>query len=166
MHFDDLAKQVGDALLRRQWRVSTAESCTGGGVAYALTSVSGSSAWFHCGWIIYSLDAKIDQLGVDPAILSQYGSVSEQTVKSLLQGALRQNYGECVIAVSGIAGPDGGTPTKPVGTVWIGWATSHAMRVRLFQFNADREGVRQAAVQNALRGLLDFLAEHHAVDQG
>jgi nicotinamide-nucleotide amidase len=162
MRIDDelyqLAVALGRAALERRVRIATAESCTGGLVAGAITAVAGSSDWFDCGFITYSNEAKIGQLAVPPTTIDQFGAVSEQTALSMAQGALGASRAQWAVAVTGIAGPAGGTPDKPVGTVcfaWVGPAVAEASRVRL---SGDRAGIRRESVRIALEGILDRLA--------
>ncbi len=147
----DVAADVGRALAGRGWRLATAESCTGGLIAATCTSVSGSSVWFDRGFVTYSNQAKIDQLGVSPALLSQHGAVSEQVACAMAQGALARSAAHVAVAVTGIAGPTGQVPGKPVGTVYVALAAQgQAVRCTRFQFPGDREAVRQLAVREAL----------------
>ncbi|MDE2311380.1 MAG: nicotinamide-nucleotide amidohydrolase family protein, partial [Betaproteobacteria bacterium] len=125
MAMDILAAQVGGLLKAQGLMLATAESCTGGGVAQAITDVAGSSAWFERGFIAYSNQAKQQMLGVSEATLNQHGAVSEATVREMAAGALQRSGAHVALAVSGIAGPDGGTPDKPVGTVWFAWGIKH-----------------------------------------
>lgn len=133
--------------------LATAESCTGGWIAKALTELPGSSAWFAGGVVGYSNAAKIRLLGVDPLTLDTYGAVSEATVQEMALGALTRFEAEVSTAVSGVAGPDGGTDTNPVGTVWIAWAAVDAVTARKFMFEGDREAVRRQSVIAALDGI-------------
>jgi len=162
MRIDDelyrLAIALGRAALERKVRIATAESCTGGLVAGAITAVAGSSDWFDCGFITYSNDAKIGQLAVPPRTIEQFGAVSEETAKAMAEGAVRGSAAQWAVAVTGIAGPDGGSPDKPVGTVWFAWAGPDHLQALKRQFDGDRAGVRHASVQVALEGLIDRLA--------
>ncbi len=154
-----LAQQLGKALLQRGATVTTAESCTGGGIAEAITAVPGSSQWFESGYITYANNAKQAMLGVEQHILQQYGSVSEQVVSQMAAGALEITGADYAIAVSGIAGPDGGSVEKPVGNVWIccmGPAKNHSQQ---FQFQGDRQAVREQAIKNSLEQLLHQINE-------
>jgi nicotinamide-nucleotide amidase len=152
-----LAGRAGRALLGRGWRVATAESCTAGWVAKALTDVAGSSRWVECGYVVYSNAAKLRDLKVAPATLERHGAVSEATVRAMARGAVRHTGADLAVAISGIAGPDGGTPDKPVGTVWFAIAgrqrgvRASATRKR---FRGDREAVRRRSVAFALRLIL------------
>ena len=150
-----LATDVGALLLARKLTVVTAESCTGGGIAEALTRIPGSSAWFDRAWVTYSNAAKVEELGVPGFVLLEHGAVSAETVSAMVQGALKQVPGAWAVAVSGVAGPDCGTPAKPVGTVWIAWSGPGygAAVTQDFLFKGDREAVRLQSVEAALRGL-------------
>jgi nicotinamide-nucleotide amidase len=151
-----LAETVGTVLRERGARLVTAESCTGGWVAQALTEVPGSSEWFDCGFITYSNRAKRELLGVSEAILNQQGAVSEEAVRAMATGALQRADADLAVAISGIAGPSGGTPGKPVGTVWIAWvsATGFSLVSRSVLLG-DRRDIRRQAVRLALRGIVD-----------
>jgi nicotinamide-nucleotide amidase len=152
------ARRVGRALTARNWRVATAESCTAGWVAKVLTDVPGSSRWVEGGYIVYSNAAKIRDLKVPIATLRRHGAVSETAVLAMARGAVRATCAEIAIAISGIAGPDGGTAQKPVGTVWFGIAgRTRAVRARatVRVFSGDREAVRRRSVQFALRMILE-----------
>ncbi|MFA5495916.1 MAG: CinA family protein, partial [Porticoccaceae bacterium] len=148
------AAELGALLAARDWRVTCAESCTGGGVAAAITAVPGSSRWFEAGFVSYANSAKERLLDVRPATLAAWGAVSEAVVEEMARGALRAAGADLAVAVSGIAGPDGGSPDKPVGTVWFAWATASAMETACHRFPGDRDAVRQQAVAEALRGLI------------
>ncbi len=152
-----LAQQVGVALKAHGMTLVTAESCTGGGVAQALTMISGSSAWFDRGFVTYSNSSKEEMLGVAPHTLGQYGAVSEQTVREMADGALQYSRAEVALAVSGVAGPTGGTPEKPVGLVWFAWGTNDTMQAACHHFPGDRDAVRTKSVQIALHGVLTLL---------
>ena len=147
-----LAVRAGQALLSAGLKVVTAESCTGGGLAAALTDVSGSSQWFERGYVTYSNAAKLQDLGVEPATLERLGAVSAAIVEQMAAGALRASGADVAVAVSGIAGPDGGTADKPVGLVFLAVARrGGAVHVLREQFPGDRAAVRRAAVAAALR---------------
>ncbi|OGT04754.1 MAG: damage-inducible protein CinA [Gallionellales bacterium RIFCSPLOWO2_02_60_31] len=155
---DVLAAQVGGLLKSHGLTLATAESCTGGGVAYAITDVAGSSAWFERGFITYSNLAKQQMLGVSEATLIQHGAVSEAVVREMVAGALANSAAQLALAVSGIAGPEGGTPDKPVGTVWFAWGIKHgATHAQRHQIDGNRAAVRAQAVRIALQGALDLL---------
>ena len=157
---DVLAAQVGGLLKAHGLMLATAESCTGGGVAQAITDVAGSSGWFERGFIAYSNQAKQQMLGVSEATINQHGAVSEATVREMVAGALANSMAQVALAVSGIAGPDGGTPDKPVGTVWFAWGIKHgATHARRHQINGNRSEVRAQSVHIALQGVLDLLSQ-------
>ena len=153
-----LAARVGRHLLKAGRHAATAESCTGGWIAKALTDIPGSSCWFSEGFITYSDESKVRRLGVPPAVLKRHGAVSEATVRAMAAGALRRSDAHVAVAVTGIAGPGGAVPGKPVGTVWLGWATRSGGAIRvataLKRFRGDRESVRRKTVRAALQGLL------------
>lgn len=156
---ETLAAKVGERLLARKLLLAAAESCTGGWVAEAVTAVAGSSAWFDCGFVTYSNEAKQRLLDV-PASLLEYGgpgAVSEETVLAMTAGAIANSRARVAVAISGIAGPDGGSEEKPVGTVWIAWQWEQRRLAREFNFGGDRAAVREAAVLAALEGLLALL---------
>lgn len=150
-----LAGQLGDRLRARGWRVATAESCTGGWVAKAITDVAGSSQWFECGFVTYSDASKAVQLGVPEAVIAEHGAVSEQTVRAMAAGTLERSGADVVVSVSGIAGPGGGSADKPVGQVWLCWQQRGCdALVRVVPFSGDRESVRRETVRAALWGLV------------
>ena len=152
---DALARRTGEHLLARRQMLVTAESCTGGWIAQAITGVAGSSAWFDCGVVAYSYEAKQALLGVHPQTLETHGAVSRECVTEMVSGALANLGGTVAVAVTGIAGPDGGSDDKPVGTVWIGWKRRGGYATaKLFHFNGDRDAVRRQTVAKALEGLL------------
>lgn len=157
-----LAARVGRRLLRERLRVVTAESCTAGWIAKALTDTAGSSAWLDSGYVTYSNAAKQRALGVAARTLERFGAVSEQTVREMARGALRASGAEIAVAVSGIAGPDGGTPQKPVGTVWFCVARrrgrSAALSTAHERFGGARDAVRRKSVERALRLILQSVA--------
>jgi len=153
-----LAEQLGDALLRCGRKVAVAESCTGGWVAKCLTDIAGSSAWFDRGFVTYSNAAKREMLGVSGETLDSAGAVSEQTVLAMAAGVLARSEADLALAISGIAGPGGAVPGKPVGTVCFAWALKDVMQQADTQhFSGDREAVRQQSVAHGLRGLIDVL---------
>jgi len=157
---EKLASKVGRHLLEGGRTATAAESCTGGWIGKAITDVPGSSQWFASGYVVYSNAAKTTQLGVLPRELEEHGAVSEPVVRAMAIGALERSGADVSVAVSGIAGPDGGTPGKPVGTVWFAWAWKHGKSVRCQTrtklFKGGREEVRRKAVHTALHGLLDL----------
>ena len=153
-----LAIRVGQTLRARDWQLAVAESCTGGWVAKVLTDIAGSSAWFERGFITYSNLAKQQMLAVSEATLKQHGAVSEATVREMVAGALANSAAQVALAVSGIAGPEGGTPDKPVGTVWFAWGLKHgATYVQRHQIGGGRAEVRAQSVHIALQGVTDLL---------
>lgn len=152
-----LAQQLGNTLSAKGWQISCAESCTGGGVGYAITSISGSSAWFKMGFITYSNEAKQELLDVSEATLKQHGAVSAATVEEMAAGAAKHAKAEVAISISGIAGPDGGTPDKPVGTVWFGFFINGLNISQKLQIDGDRQAVRIKAVEFALSNILKLL---------
>ena len=155
-----LSNTVAQLLLSRGLRLAVAESCTGGWVAMALTAIPGSSEWFDRGYVTYSNSAKQQVLGVSEATLQRYGAVSEQTVAEMTAGTLTTSATDLALAISGIAGPGGGTVEKPVGTVCFAWQCKHRPAVTARRlFDGDREAVRRQAVVHALQGLIE-LVEH------
>ncbi|HAO32567.1 MAG TPA: CinA family protein [Candidatus Competibacter sp.] len=155
----DLAARVGAALRDRQLKLVTAESCTGGWIAKIVTDIPGSSGWFDCGLITYSNTAKTALLGVAEATLERCGAVSAETVAEMAAGALQRGDAGIAVAVSGVAGPDGGSPDKPVGTVYLAWMLDDGLlHTECRHFPGDREAVRSQTVAAALEGLLDVLA--------
>ncbi len=149
----ELATQLGEHLLARERVVGTAESCTGGMVAAAITAVSGSSEWFHEGLVTYSNASKQKLVGVPSNLLDEYGAVSQQVVESMMAGVL-DNGADIAVATSGIAGPTGGTDDKPVGCVWFCWGSQATVFSEKIIFSGDREAVRLAATGHALKGLI------------
>ncbi len=153
-----LAARVGERLKRDGLMLATVESCTGGWVAQAVTSVSGSSDWFDRGFVTYSNDAKCDMLGVSAQTLAARGAVSEETAREMAGGALGRSRASAALAITGVAGPTGGTPDKPVGMVCFAWALrGRPVESETRRFEGDREAVRRQSVQHALQGLLDRL---------
>jgi nicotinamide-nucleotide amidase len=154
----ELARRVGEALAARGLMLATAESCTGGGVGEAITAIAGSSGWYERGFVTYTYISKREMLGVRPETLERHGAVSEQTVREMAAGALAASHAQVAVAVSGTAGPAGGTPDKPVGTVCFGWAIKNGeLRVETRHFDGDREAVRRQSVACALAGILELL---------
>ena len=151
-----LAQQLADKILAKNLIISTAESCTGGWISQSLTALAGSSAWFDSGFVTYSNEAKQRLLSVPSALLGidGPGAVSEATVLAMTAGAIQGSRANLAVAVSGIAGPDGGTEDKPVGTVWIAWQWESKSLARCFRFSGDRESVRRTTVLAALEGCL------------
>lgn len=149
-----LAAQVGKALLEKQQKLTAAESCTGGGIAEAITRIPGSSAWFERSWVTYANAAKTEELGVPADLLAREGAVSEAVVVAMAQGAHRRAGADWAVAVSGIAGPDGGSADKPVGTVWMAWVSASATHAERHYFAGDRQTVRRHTIQQVFLGLL------------
>ena len=152
-----LVTEIADRLTKTGQRLVTAESCTGGLIAAAITSRPGSSAWFERGWVTYSNAAKTEELGVDAALIAQQGAVSETVAAAMAHGACEQSPSDYAIAVTGIAGPDGGSAEKPVGMVCFGWANKTTCKTETVYFDGDRQSIRQQAATYALAGLLSFL---------
>jgi nicotinamide-nucleotide amidase len=154
-----LAAELGDKLRARGWMLATAESCTGGWVGHLLTSLPGSSQWYERGFITYANAAKVEMLGVPAETLENYGAVSEETASAMAAGALRNSHAQATLAISGIAGPGGGTPQKPVGLVCYDWALQDGtVMSSTCRLDGDREEIRSRAVAAALRGLIDLVA--------
>lgn len=153
-----LAARLGVVALARGATIATAESCTGGLVAGAITAVAGSSAWFERGFVTYSNLAKEQQLGVAPSTIARFGAVSRETATEMAEGAVRVASAQWAVAVTGIAGPDGGSADKPVGTVWFAWAGPGGLEAVCHHLGGDRKSVREASVRLALEGLVDRLA--------
>ena len=155
MESQQAARELGVMLLRRGFRLAVAESCTGGWLAKLVTDVPGCSGWFERGFVTYSNSAKIEMLGVREQTLREQGAVSAATVNEMAEGALTHSHADSAVAISGVAGPDGGTPDKPVGLVWIAWALrGQPAQAEQFQFVGDREAVRLQAAETALVGLI------------
>lgn len=154
---DELARRTGERLAAAGARLVTAESCTGGWVAMAVTSIAGSSAWFERGFVTYTNESKVEMLGVAPATLDALGAVSEATACEMAAGALAASRGTVSLAVTGVAGPGGGSAVKPVGMVCFAWADARGVRSETRQFSGDRETIRRAAVIRALDGVIESL---------
>lgn len=155
-----LAERIEELAIRLTdfgWKLSTAESCTGGWIAKCCTDRAGSSGWFERGFVTYSNEAKRDMLGVDETLLEQVGAVSSEAAIQMACGAMAKAGTETAIAVTGIAGPDGGSQDKPVGSVWFAWSIQGSVEAELKQFPGDREAVRRQTVLHALQGLIDRL---------
>ena len=159
MNFEALVAQVGQALVRHQSMVVTAESCTGGMIAEALTSIGGSTAWFDRAYITYSYESKKEMLGVNEMTIQKKGAVSQACVEEMALGALQQSHAKVSVACSGIAGPTGASLDKPVGTVWLAWAVQgqEAVVSERFLFAGDRQAVREQTTETALKGILNLL---------
>ncbi len=152
-----LTAQVAEQLLSKKLLMATAESCTGGLIAAACTDLAGSSVWFERGFVSYSNAAKTELLGVPADLIEAHGAVSEPVVRAMVEGALRHSRAQVAVAVTGVAGPGGGSPDKPVGTVWFGWATPDGVVTDKRCFDGDRQQVREATVQHALLRLKQLL---------
>ena len=156
---DKLAAEIGRELLSRGEWLSTAESCTGGWVAQSITAIAGSSGWFDRGFVTYSNAAKMDMLGVTETTLERHGAVSEATARAMAQGALAHSRTDWAISITGIAGPGGGSPAKPVGTVCFAWASKEGgCEAQTCVFSGERAAVREQSVRHVLRGLLERLS--------
>ncbi|AMX04176.1 CinA family protein [Microbulbifer thermotolerans] len=165
MEIFELAQALGEALKKRGWRATAAESCTGGGIADAMTSVPGASEWFEGALVSYANRIKRDMLFVSEDDLETFGAVSEPVVRQMASGVLAMMDANVATAVSGIAGPEGGTEEKPVGTVWIAWAHSEGqepvtIEARCYHFDGDRAAIRRQSVIAALRGMLELVRAH------
>ncbi|HLB43111.1 MAG TPA: CinA family protein [Gammaproteobacteria bacterium] len=155
---EQLATDLGNELKKRHLHLVTAESCTGGGLSYWITSIAGSSDWFERGLVTYSNAAKIELLGVQPMTLETFGSVSEQTAREMAEGALQHSLADISIAITGIAGPNGGSAEKPVGTVWMAWAKrNYPPCTQVKNFSGNRQGVREKTIQHVLSELVAWL---------
>lgn len=149
---------LAQQLLARDWMMATAESCTGGLIAAACTDLAGSSAWFERGLVTYSNEAKTELLGVPAELIAQHGAVSEAVARAMAAGALARSRAQVAVAVTGVAGPGGGSASKPVGTVWLAWATPQGLWSERQVFAGDRAAVRQATVDHALAKLVQHLS--------
>jgi nicotinamide-nucleotide amidase len=149
-----LCTDLADALLAREWMLATAESCTGGLIAGACTDLAGSSRWFERGFVTYSNEAKAESLGVDAALITAHGAVSEVVARAMAFGAVRHSRAQVGLAVTGVAGPSGGSADKPVGTVWFGFSVGGRLSSEVVRFDGDRAAVRHATVQHALERVL------------
>lgn len=156
---DNIVPKIGNILVEKDWTLSTAESCTGGLVAATLTDFSGSSAWFSGAVVAYSNDIKMSLLHVPKSVLIDHGAVSEATVKAMAEGVCKTLETNVGISLSGIAGPSGGTPDKPVGTVWMGWHVDGKTYAEKLVFPGDRINVKQLSLQTVLEKLLKLLRE-------
>jgi nicotinamide-nucleotide amidase len=157
-HLTELARELGSALKALNAQICTAESCTGGGIAEAITRIAGSSAWFEAGYVTYSNAQKTSQLGVPAELFPRVGAVSREVVEAMAVGAKARSGARFAVAVSGVAGPDGGSPEKPVGTVWLAWADGPRLHAERCLFAGDRAAVRRQTVSRALDGLLRLTA--------
>ncbi|MEJ8840401.1 CinA family protein [Ramlibacter sp. AN1133] len=150
-----LCERLAQALLARGWMLASAESCTGGMIAAACTDLAGSSQWFERGFVTYSNEAKQEMLGVEAALIAQHGAVSEAVARAMASGAVRHSRARVGVAVTGIAGPTGGNPQKPVGTVWFGFQVDGRLTSEMRRFDGDRAAIRAATVRHALERLLE-----------
>jgi len=149
--------ELAEILQKKGWRMASAESCTGGLIAGACTDLSGSSSWFERGFVTYSNAAKTEMLGVDAALIEAHGAVSEPVARAMAIGALRHSHAQVSVAVTGVAGPTGGSLDKPVGTVWFGWCVAETSTSEMHRFAGDRAAVRLQTVQLALTRLVELL---------
>ena len=157
MNDNDLCRELAALLKERGLMLATAESCTGGMIAAACTELSGSSDWFERGFVTYSNEAKTESVGVDAGLIRQHGAVSEVVVRAMAFGAVRHSRARISVAVTGVAGPTGGSKEKPVGTVWFGFMVDGALTSEMRRFDGDRAAVRAATVTHALGRLLELL---------
>lgn len=158
MEIESLAKQLGLQLKQKGYKLATAESCTGGGIAYAITHIAGSSDWFERGFVTYSNEAKQELLDVSPRLLATEGAVSEAVALAMAQGALVKSHADVSIAVTGVAGPSGGTPEKPVGTVWLAFASQHfPSQAKLLNYSGSRTHIREQTIAAALAECLALI---------
>ena len=153
-----LCARLADLLLQKELKLVTAESCTGGLIAAACTDLAGSSAWFERGFVTYSNEAKTELLGVEERLLRRAGAVCEGVARAMVLGALAHSHAQVAVAVTGVAGPTGGSPAKPVGTVWFGFAVPGQVLTEKCHFDGDRAQVRAATVQHAFQRLLEMLS--------
>jgi nicotinamide-nucleotide amidase len=159
-----LVEKIAAGLLQQQAMLCCAESCTGGWIAKSCTDLAGSSAWFDRGFVTYSNQAKQEMLGVPETLILEHGAVSEPVVRTMVQGALQHSRAQYAVAVSGIAGPGGGSAEKPVGTVWLGWGNAKGELLAVCEhFPGDRKNVRKATVYKALLGLLALIGEKNVI---
>ena len=159
MNAIQLCKQLAQSLGDRNWMMATAESCTGGMIAARCTDLAGSSAWFERGFVTYSNAAKSELLGIDTDLISQHGAVSEAVALAMAMGAVQRSHAHVSLAVTGVAGPTGGSNEKPVGTVWFAWCIGNRLSSERLIFSGDRAAIREATTVHALQGLLERLVE-------
>ncbi|EOA05383.1 CinA family protein [Herbaspirillum sp. BH-1] len=155
----DLATRVGQTLKAKGLLLATAESCTGGGIAHAITEIAGSSEWFDCGFVTYSNASKNELLDISEALIAQHGAVSEEIAGAMAEGAVANSSSDLAVSTTGIAGPGGAVPGKPVGTVCFGWRVGDKTYTERLVFKGDRQQVRAQTVDHALKGLLKLLAD-------
>ena len=153
----ELAEQIGEVLKQKRWLLATAESVTGGGISQAITDIAGSSEWFDCGFVTYSNSSKTEFLDVPAALIAQFGAVSEEVAGAMAKGALANTDAHITLSTTGIAGPTGAVPGKPVGTVCFGWAYGTSVCTERLVFQGDRHAVRLQTAEHALKGLLRFI---------
>ena len=153
----DLVIQLGEALCQTNSKVCTVESCTGGLIAKSFTDISGSSRWFERGFVTYSNESKTEMLGISASVIEEYGAVSEPVATAMAMGALKHSHANYSVAVTGVAGPDGGSDEKPVGTVWIGVASCHQACAKKYLFAGNRAVIRQLTMEHANKNLLNLL---------
>ncbi|WP_048438393.1 CinA family protein [Caenimonas sp. SL110] len=152
-------QRLAEVLLEREWMLATAESCTGGMIAAACTDLAGSSRWFERGFVTYSNEAKTESLGVDASLIASNGAVSEVVARAMAFGAVRNSRAKVSVAVTGVAGPTGGSKDKPVGTVWFGFMIDGRLDSETRRFDGDRAAVRRATVEHAVEGLISRVAQ-------
>jgi len=153
----DLATMLGNQLMAHHWHCAVAESCTGGSLAAAITAIPGSSQWFDCGFVTYSNGSKEALLGVPVDVLAVYGAVSQETACAMAEGVLAKSSASIAVSITGIAGPDGGSLNKPVGSVWLAWASRvHPTSASLYLFQGDRASIREQSVIEAFKGLIQL----------
>lgn len=155
----DLATRVGQTLKAKGLLLATAESCTGGGIAHAITEIAGSSEWFDCGFVTYSNASKNELLDISEALIAQHGAVSEEIAGAMAEGAVANSSSDLAVSTTGIAGPGGAVPGKPVGTVCFGWRVGDKTYTERLVFKGDRQQIRAQTVEHALKGLLKLLAD-------
>ena len=153
---EELVQQLATKLIEKGWMLATAESCTGGMIAAACTDLAGSSQWFDRGFVTYSNEAKTEMLGVPAEMIAKHGAVSEEVVRAMAEGAIRHSRAQVSIAVTGIAGPGGGSVEKPVGTIWVGWCVGENLTSFLLQLNGNRRHIRHLVTQSALNWLIKY----------
>ena len=155
---DQLVEQLSELLIKRDWMMATVESCTGGMISESITRVPGSSVWFERGFITYSNDAKQELVGVSSESLRDHGAVSSAVAREMAAGGIQSSRADLAVSVTGVAGPDGGSEEKPVGTVWIAWADRNGKVIdQGYLFSGDRQQVRLASAQSAFAGAIEFL---------
>ncbi|OAD83410.1 damage-inducible protein CinA [Comamonas thiooxydans] len=156
-HIEELVRQLAARLTEKGWMLATAESCTGGMIAAACTDLAGSSQWFERGFVTYSNEAKTEMLGVPAELIAKHGAVSEEVVRAMAEGAIRHSRAQVSIAVTGIAGPSGGSAEKPVGTVWVGWCTGSQTTSLCLSLHGDRESIRRTTLIRSFETLKNQL---------